>query len=69
MTYTLTEAARLVGVLQPTATLWLKAGLLHPEGYVGRQGVEVRFSDKEFEELKTLAVLRRAGLTFHALHP
>ena len=67
MTYTLSKAAQLAGVPQPTATRWIQAGVIRPEGYVGRQGAKVRLGEKEVEELRTLAALRRAGLTFQAL--
>jgi len=67
MTYTLSEAASLAGVPQPTATRWIRAGVVRPEKYVGRQGVKVSLGEKELEELRTVAALRRAGLTFQAL--
>ena len=67
MLYTLSEAAKLAGVPQPTATRWVKAGVVQPEHHVGRQGVRVRLGEKELEELRTVAALRRAGLTFQSL--
>jgi DNA-binding transcriptional MerR regulator len=67
MTHTLSGAAELVGVPQPTATRWVKAGLIRPEGYVGRQGVPVRFDEKELRELQMLSSLRGAGMSFQAL--
>ena len=66
-TYTLSRAAELAGVPQPTASRWVKAGIIRPEGYVGRRGVPVLFGEKELLELRTISALRGAGLSFQAL--
>ena len=65
--YTLSEAAKLAGVPQPTASRWVAAGIIRPEGYVGRRGVAVRLGEKELRELQMLSALRGAGLSFQAL--
>lgn len=56
----LTEAARIAGVPQPTASRWLRAGLIQtPEDYVGRMGAPVNIGPKELRELCNIAQLRQ----------
>lgn len=54
----LKEAARIAGVPQPTASRWIRAGLIRPEGYVCRQRVPVQMGQKELAELCNLARIR-----------
>ena len=65
--YTMTQAATLAGVPQPTVSRWVKAGVIRPAGYIRRRGAPAAFGEKELRELRTLSALRGAGLSSQAL--
>jgi len=57
-TFSLRDAAKMVGVPYPTVARWVQHRLIRPHDYANRQAVKVRLSDKDMRELRVLALLR-----------
>jgi hypothetical protein len=60
MRMNLKEAAAEIGVGLPTASYWLRTGLIKPKKYTGRPRVPVRITEKELGELRTIKRLRHS---------
>lgn len=66
-TLTLSEAAVKLGLLQPSLTQWLQAGLVDVPGWRRQHGARVPITPKVFRELGIVRDLRRAGVSFQAV--
>ncbi len=61
-TLTSQQAARRVGVSYPMLMRWVRAGLIKPPGYAGRQWAAVEWTEREIERARLVLSLKNLGL-------
>ncbi len=62
-TLTSQQAARRVGVSYPMLMRWVRAGLIKPPGYAGRQWAAVEWTEREIEQAWLVLSLKNLGLS------